>query len=113
LAEAFAQRTQAEWTVVFEGSDACVAPVMAMDDAPDHPHLAARGTYVEHHGRTQPAPAPRFSRTPGQLGDPPVRPGTHTRDVLAECGVRGIDGVLSRGVVAQSDTAEGAAANPE
>src|SRR5699024_6639370 len=101
---AFAQRTQAEWTAVFEGSDACVAPVVAMEDAPDHPHLAARGTYVERHGRTQPASAPRFSRTPGNVGDPPVAPGTHTREVLAEYGVRSVDGLLSRGAVAQADT---------
>src|ERR1700741_1234159 len=66
----FATRTQAEWAKVFEGSDACVAPVLPMKEAAAHPHLAARGTYVEVDGIMQPAPAPRFgpgSATPQAL----------------------------------------------
>ena len=59
----FKERTQAEWAEVFDGTDACVAPVVPLTEAPEHPHLAARGTFVEHDGVTQPAPAPRFSRT--------------------------------------------------
>ncbi|MFG7946128.1 CaiB/BaiF CoA transferase family protein, partial [Streptomyces cacaoi] len=63
VAARFASRTRAEWTRVFEDSDACVAPVLSLTEAPHHPHLAARGTYVDHAGITQPAPAPRFSAT--------------------------------------------------
>jgi len=64
FAERFAQRTRAEWAEIFAGSDACVTPVLAPAEAPDHPHNRARGTFVEVGGETQPAPAPRFGRTP-------------------------------------------------
>jgi alpha-methylacyl-CoA racemase len=87
LAETFAARTQAEWDEVFAGSDACVAPVVSPRDAPSHPHNAVRGTFAEIGGVVQPAPAPRFGRTPAGLPSPPVRPGTHTRQVLAELGL--------------------------
>lgn len=66
LAELFATRTQAEWCALLEGSDACFAPVLTLDEAPQHPHLQARGVYQELDGRLQVAPAPRLSRTPGQ-----------------------------------------------
>ncbi|HEX7188992.1 MAG TPA: CaiB/BaiF CoA-transferase family protein [Actinomycetes bacterium] len=84
IAESFETRTRDEWTEVFAGSDACVAPVLGLGDATRHPHLVARGTFVEHGGVTQPAPAPRFSRTPGRLDRPPPAPGQHTDEVLAE-----------------------------
>jgi alpha-methylacyl-CoA racemase len=87
FAETFASRTQAEWDEVFAGSDACVAPVVSPRDAPSHPHNAARGTFAEIGGVVQPAPAPRFGRTPAGLPTPPVRPGTHTRQVLTELGL--------------------------
>ena len=87
LAATFASRTQAEWDEIFAGSDACVAPVVSPRDAPSHPHNAARGTFTEAGGVVQPAPAPRFSRTPAGPPSPPVRPGTHTREVLATLGV--------------------------
>ena len=67
----FKERTQAEWAEVFDGTDACVAPVVPLAEAPAHPHLAARGTFVEHDGVTQPAPAPRFSRTASTIGSGP------------------------------------------
>ena len=67
VAARFRTRTREEWTAVFEGSDACVAPVLSLREAPSHPHLAARGTFVDHGGITQPAPAPRFSATPGAV----------------------------------------------
>ncbi len=67
LADLFATRTVAEWCSVLEGSDACFAPVLELPDAPNHPHLVARNTYVEADGLTQAAPAPRFSRTPGAI----------------------------------------------
>jgi crotonobetainyl-CoA:carnitine CoA-transferase CaiB-like acyl-CoA transferase len=85
--EAFAGRTQAEWVEAFNGSDACVAPVVSPRDAPAHPHNAARGTFMDVGGVVQPAPAPRFSRTPPGPPSPPVRPGTDTRAVLAGLGL--------------------------
>ncbi|MGY1439061.1 CaiB/BaiF CoA transferase family protein [Streptomyces reniochalinae] len=81
IAARFASRTRAEWTEVFQGSDACVAPVLSLTEAPAHPHLAARGTYLEHDGITQPAPAPRFSATPTGVYAGPARPGAHTAQV--------------------------------
>ncbi|WP_411080325.1 CaiB/BaiF CoA transferase family protein [Streptomyces sp. cmx-18-6] len=80
----FLTRTRAEWTEVFEGSDACVAPVLSLREAPHHPHLAARSTYVEHGGLTQPAPAPRFSATPVSVRTGPARPGADTATVAAD-----------------------------
>ncbi|TKT74489.1 CaiB/BaiF CoA-transferase family protein [Aquamicrobium sp. LC103] len=67
LAERIATRPRAEWLAMLEHTDACFTPVVALGDAPKHPHLAARGTFVEHEGLTQPAPAPRFSRTPSRI----------------------------------------------
>ncbi|MFF7902482.1 CaiB/BaiF CoA transferase family protein [Streptomyces sp. NPDC088817] len=75
VAARFKSRTRQEWTEVFEGSDACVAPVLSLREAPHHPHLAARGTFTEHAGVTQPAPAPRFSATPTAVRTAPARPG--------------------------------------
>jgi alpha-methylacyl-CoA racemase len=86
LAAAFGGRTQAEWAAVFDGSDACVAPVVSPADAPDHPHNAARGTFVDVGGLIQPAPAPRFGRTPAGPPAPPVAPGASTSEVLAGLG---------------------------
>ena len=86
LAERFSQRTQQAWTAVFEGTDACVTPVLPMTRAATHPQLAARGTYVEHHGVVQPAPAPRFSRTVPTLTTAPSEP-VDVRDVLRSWGV--------------------------
>ena len=103
IADAFAARTQAEWVEVFEGTDACVAGVIPLTEAFTHPHLAARSTYVKHEGVTQPAPAPRFSRTPASLTLPPApQPGAHTRAALAAWGVEDVDGLIERGVAVQS-----------
>ncbi|MFI2369293.1 CaiB/BaiF CoA transferase family protein [Streptomyces sp. NPDC018833] len=87
VAARFRTRTRAEWTAVFEGSDACVAPVLTLREAPAHPHLAARGTFVDHAGITQPAPAPRFSATPGAVTRPPALPGADTAEVARDWGV--------------------------
>jgi alpha-methylacyl-CoA racemase len=84
IAAVFATRTQAEWTAEFAGSDACVAPVLGLREAPQHPHLAARGTFVEDGGVVQPAPVPRFSRTLGHIDRPPPSPGQHASEVLAD-----------------------------
>jgi alpha-methylacyl-CoA racemase len=102
LAAAFASKTRAEWIEVFEGSDACVAPVMSLSEVAGHPHMSARSVIVEHEGVRQPAPAPRFSRTPGALSYPPARPGEHTREVLLDWGLTDVDELLSAGVVIQS-----------
>lgn len=65
--EAFAGKTRDEWAAILECEDACFAPVLTIAEMSRHPHLQARGTVVDHHGVPQPAPAPRFSRTPGML----------------------------------------------
>ncbi|GAA3895660.1 CaiB/BaiF CoA-transferase family protein [Streptomyces lacrimifluminis] len=80
----FRTRTRDEWTAVFEGSDACVAPVLSLREAPHHPHLAARGTFTDHGGITQPAPAPRFSVTPTSIHSGPAQPGADTADVARD-----------------------------
>ncbi|WP_103535305.1 CaiB/BaiF CoA-transferase family protein [Streptomyces sp. SM11] len=84
VTERFLTRTRAEWTEVFDGTDACVAPVLSLTEAPHHPHLAARSTFVEHSGLTQPAPAPRFSGTPVSVRCGPARPGADTAAVAAD-----------------------------
>ncbi|MEV6454685.1 CaiB/BaiF CoA-transferase family protein [Streptomyces anulatus] len=84
VTERFLTRTRAEWTEVFDGTDACVAPVLSLTEAPHHPHLAARSTFVEHSGLTQPAPAPRFSATPVSVRSGPARPGGDTAAVAAD-----------------------------
>ncbi|MEU0806441.1 CaiB/BaiF CoA-transferase family protein [Streptomyces sp. NPDC005970] len=87
IAARFKQRTREEWTAVFASSDACVAPVLSLREAPGHPHLAARATFVDHGGVTQPAPAPRFSATPGSVRRPPARPGADSAEVARDWGV--------------------------
>lgn len=87
LADRFATRTRDEWCALMEGTDICFAPVLDLDEAPAHAHNRARGVFTEVAGVTQPAPAPRFSRTPGAVQGPPTRPGSHTEDVLAELGL--------------------------
>ncbi|MBV9451311.1 MAG: CoA transferase [Streptosporangiaceae bacterium] len=102
IAAAFATRTRDEWTKIFTGSDACVAPVLSLTEAASHPHLAARGTFVEVAGVRQPAAAPRFSRTPSAVQGPPARPGTHTREALADWGVPGVDSLIESGAAIQN-----------
>lgn len=74
FAQVFSTKTRDEWSKVMEGSDACFAPVLSLNEAPEHPHNRMRGTFVEVDGVVQPAPAPRFSRTPGRIqrGPAPV-----------------------------------------
>jgi alpha-methylacyl-CoA racemase len=83
LTAVFKTKTQEEWCRLLEGSDACFAPVLSLDEAPDHPHNKARGTFVAIDGITQPAPAPRFSRTPAATPTPPEAP---SAGVLREWG---------------------------
>jgi alpha-methylacyl-CoA racemase len=102
IAAAFRSRTRDEWESVFAGTDACVAPVLGLEEAPGHPHLAARQTFVEVDGVCQPAPAPRFDRTPGAIQRPPARRGQHTREVLTEWGVPGAEDLLASGTAVQN-----------
>jgi len=87
FAEVFAQRTRAEWEQVFAGSEACVAPVLSPAEAHDHPHNTARGVFTEVGGVPQPAPAPRFSRTPGVAASPAPQPGEGADEALADWGL--------------------------
>lgn len=87
IGEAFARRNRDEWCALLEGTDACFAPVLDLDEAPHHPHMAARGIYVEQGGVVQAAPAPRFSRTPGRIGAPPCAAGDGGAELLAEWGI--------------------------
>lgn len=82
FAAIFASRTRDEWEKVFEDTDACVAPVLSPWEAPAHPHNRARSTFVETGGVTQPGPAPRFSRTPGEIRRPPSPPGADSDEAL-------------------------------
>jgi alpha-methylacyl-CoA racemase len=108
FASRFAERSQQEWSGVFSGTDACVAPVRSMTEAPADPHLAARGTYVTRSGVLQPAPAPRFGDgTPGApfAALPPgeIAPvGAHTREVLTGLGFDDADDLLASGAVHQA-----------
>jgi alpha-methylacyl-CoA racemase len=86
FAELFATRTREDWCRLLEGTDVCFAPVLDMAEAPKHPHNVARATFVEVDGVTQPAPAPRFSRTPAELETPPSSPGQDGAEVLTDWG---------------------------
>jgi len=101
LAAVIATKTRDEWAAIFDGTDACVAPVLAMSEAAEHPHNVARGTFVDVDGVRQPAPAPRFSRTVCDVPVPAAHPGEHTRDVLESWGVDAarIDALVEAGAV--------------
>ncbi|WP_405801654.1 CaiB/BaiF CoA transferase family protein [Streptomyces sp. NBC_01506] len=86
----FKEKTRAEWTAVFQDSDACVAPVLSLREAPAHPHLVARGTFTDHAGITQPAPAPRFSATPTSVRSAPALPGADTERIADDWDVPSI-----------------------
>ncbi len=86
LEEIFRGKTRDEWCEIMEGSDVCFAPVLTMREAPRHPHNVGRGTFVELAEVTQPAPAPRFSRTPSKLERPPAHAGQHSAEVLRDWG---------------------------
>ncbi len=103
IADSFARRTQAEWAEVFEGTEGCVAPVLPLSEAMEHPHMAAREVFVEHAGVRQPAPAPRFSRTTASLSSPPPpKPGSDTREALTAWGIENVEELLERGVAVQA-----------
>jgi len=95
LAGIFRAKTRDEWCRIMEGSDVCFAPVLAMSEAPSHPHNAIRKTFIEIAGQTQPAPAPRFSRTKPEVVRPPAHAGQHSAEVL---GAWGFDEAEIRGL---------------
>ncbi len=104
LGEVFKRKSRAEWCEVMEHTDVCFAPVLTMSEAAEHPHNVARKTFVEHAGRIQPAPAPRFSRTQGEISRPPAHAGQHSREVLAEWGFPPdqVDALVAADTVRQS-----------
>jgi alpha-methylacyl-CoA racemase len=102
IKDRIAERTLAEWAAVFSGTDACAAPVLTLSEAAEHPHIVARGVFVEREGVVQPAPAPRFSRTEASLGAAPGRPGQHTRDALTAWGIDDVERLIASGVAVQS-----------
>ncbi|MDO8911663.1 MAG: CaiB/BaiF CoA-transferase family protein [Phenylobacterium sp.] len=91
LAEVIAKKTQDEWTAIMGGTDVCFAPVLDLDEAPKHPHNVARQTFVEVAGVIQPAPAPRFSATPGAIQGPPPAIGAHDTEALTDWGFSGAE----------------------
>lgn len=105
LAAIIITRTRDEWVAALDGADACVQPVLDMEEAPQHPHLVARETFVEHGGVTQPAPAPRFSETPTSIMRPPPEHGEHSEEVLAEFGFSHaeIEHLRAAGVITNSE----------
>lgn len=104
LAAAFKRRTRDEWCALAADLDVCFTPVLSLVEAPQHPHLRARGTFVEVDGVVQPAPAPRFSRTKPSIQRPPARPGEHTDQVLREWGFNRVelDALRSSGAITSS-----------
>ena len=86
IAAVVRMKTRDEWDAILEGSDVCYAPVLTVDEAIRHPHNVARGTFIDVGGITQPGPAPRLSRTPGEVRRPPAHAGQHTDEVLSEAG---------------------------
>jgi alpha-methylacyl-CoA racemase len=102
LAARFKERTQQEWTKVFDGTDACCAPVLPLSEAAEHPHLKARGTYVERDDIVQPAPAPRFSRTAATLTTGPSVAGGQTREALIAWGIDDVDELVASGGAVQA-----------
>ncbi len=102
FAAKFITKTQAEWTEIFEGTDACVAPILKLSDAMEHPHMVDRGVFVDKDGLKQPAPAPRFSRTEATLRiNPPEAAGANTTEALTAWGIKDVEGLIAEGVAVQ------------
>jgi len=101
ITEIFKTKSREEWCRIMEGTDICFAPVLSLDEAPDHPHNRERKTFVEVEGVIQPAPTPRFSQTLPEMQSPPPKPGEHTKAVLGEFGFSGdeIDSLVAAGVI--------------
>lgn len=108
LAETFLTRTRDEWEAAFADSDACVSPVLSLEEAPKHPHMRSRSTFVEVGGWRQPAPAPRFSDTPPDMPSPSPHRGAHTTEVLTSLGLSTgeINILVSEGIVVEEQPEE-------
>jgi len=102
IARTFRQKTMTEWAGIFDGTDACVAPVLTISEAARDPHIVARGSLVEHEGMIQPAPAPRFSRTEAALGTPPTAAGAATVEALEAWGVKDVTALVESGAAVQA-----------
>jgi alpha-methylacyl-CoA racemase len=102
VATTIATRTRSEWQDLLEGTDACFAPVLSLDEVPQHEHNQRRATFVDVAGDSQPAPAPRFDRTPAASPEPASSPGADSAEVLAELGIARdeLQRLLDGGVVA-------------
>ena len=99
LQDVIKQKTQAQWCAIMEGTDVCFAPVLTMTEATQHPHHIARDTFINSAGVTQPAPAPRFSRTSPETPTPPAHAGQHSTQILNEWGISNITELLASGAV--------------
>ena len=99
LTQIFSEKSRDEWCKLMEGTDVCFAPVLTMSEAAKHPHNVARETFIEIAGSTQPAPAPRFSRTATATPQPSAHAGANSREVLTQWGIKNIDDLLQRGIV--------------
>lgn len=104
LAARFAEKSREEWERLLDTPGSCATPVLSLTEAPQHPHLVARQTFIDVDGITQPAPSPRFSRTQPATPTSPALPGDHTRTLLHELGLDadGITALEDAGVIAQS-----------
>ena len=103
LARIFKTKTRTEWTAIMEQKEICFAPVLAMSEAPEHPHNKARGSFVTVDGVMQPGPAPKFSRSASTITRGPAWAGEHSREVLADWGFDNsrIDKLIAGGAVKQ------------
>jgi len=102
LQDVMKQKTQAEWCDIMEATDVCFAPVLTMTEAAKHRHNVERKTFIEVAGKTQPAPAPRFSRTVPEVTQVPAHAGQHTAEVLNAWGVKNVDVLLASGAAKQA-----------
>ncbi len=104
FAAVFGTRTRDEWVERAAGRDACLAPALSIDEAPNHPHMRARGAHVAFDGVTHPAPAPRFSLTPGALRRAAPSPGRDSREALSNWGLsaNAIEELEATGALAQT-----------
>lgn len=109
FAEVFRTRSREEWVLAAAGRDACLAPVLSIDEAPEHPHMKARGTYARFDDVRHPRPAPRFAQTPSVLRRPTPSVGQHSFEVMADWGVAAALVESARAVNALSDASVSAA----
>ncbi len=101
LTDIFASQSRDHWCALMEGTDICFAPVLSLEEAPQHPHNVARQTFVQVGGQTQPAPAPRFAATPSDIPSPPKSPGADSDALLSELGhdASAITDLRAKGVI--------------